>query len=84
MSSWLQCKCGGNIHKNLFCGTGMSVIATEEFLDLPREGMSADEFVDKLLSDASKLLRCYACGRIVILRETKGQIAATFFMPDQA
>jgi hypothetical protein len=70
------------IHKNLFCGTGMSIIATEEFLDRDRSGMSADDLVSEMIVSSDKLLRCKSCNRVVILREKNGEIDAQFFTPN--
>jgi len=81
MGSWLTCKCGARLHRNLFAGTGMSLIATEAFLDTERVGASADDLVSELVREGERLLRCRPCGRIVLLQE--GPIdQVRFYTPD--
>jgi hypothetical protein len=82
MSSWIRCKCDCLLHKNLFCGTGMSLVATEEFLDRTRTNASADDLVSELVHEAVRLLACKNCGRIVLLTESKENHDIRFFKPD--
>jgi hypothetical protein len=82
MGSWVRCKCDGLLHRNLFAGTGVSIVATEEFLALDRPKASADDLVSELVRTGERLLRCRTCGRIVLLNETTEDIR--FFKPDSA
>jgi hypothetical protein len=82
MSSWLKCKCGQLIHKNLFCGTGISLVVTEEFLHDEHIHQAVDSFVDSLIISSSMLLKCKACGRLVILKERPQNDLVEFYMPE--
>lgn len=82
MGSWLKCRCGNLIHKNLFCGTGISLIATEEFLDVERENKSAEDLVNELVLGSSMLLKCKSCGRLVILRESPETDVVEYYIPE--
>ncbi|AEG70028.1 hypothetical protein RSPO_c02735 [Ralstonia solanacearum Po82] len=48
MGSWIRCKCDQLVHKNLFCGTGISVLATEAFLDAHHDKKSANDLISDL------------------------------------
>jgi len=61
----------------------MSLIATEAYLDIDREGMSAESLITDLIGTAPKLLHCKSCGRLVVLRESAGKIDAKFYSPDE-
>jgi hypothetical protein len=82
MGSWVRCKCGQLVHKNLFCGTGVSIIATEEFLDADRPDLSARDFISELISSSAMLLKCPSCGRLIVLRETGDATDAEFYAPE--
>lgn len=82
MGSWLRCVCGNSIHKNLFCGTGISLIVAEDYLDVDRNGMGAEELIGDMIRSAPKLLQCKSCGRLALLRECSGQVDAKFYTPD--
>ena len=83
MVSWLKCKCGNPIHKNLFCGTGISLLATEEFLDKYRKEQSAEGFISELILRSSMLLKCKSCGRLVVLKEGKDTNSVEFYVPEK-
>jgi hypothetical protein len=83
MGSWVRCKCDRLVHKNLFCGTGISLLATEEFLDLNHEGRSADDLISDLVRRSDLLLTCGNCGRKILVRETKDVFEVRFFKPEQ-
>lgn len=82
MGSWVRCKCDHLVHKNLFCGTGVFLIATEDFLDIERPDKSAEQLVSELILNGPMLLRCGNCGRIIILKESKDSYEVEFFKPD--
>jgi hypothetical protein len=69
MGSWLTCQCGGLIHKNLFCGTGISIAVTEAFLDQDFQDTSAQDLVSQMILQMDLLLKCKTCGRLVVLNE---------------
>ncbi|CAJ0683184.1 hypothetical protein R11007_00020 [Ralstonia holmesii] len=83
MGSWIRCKCDQLVHKNLFCGTGISLLATEEFLDERHDGQSADDFISDLIRRSDLLLTCGNCGRKILVKETKDLFEVRFFMPEQ-
>lgn len=83
MGSWVRCKCNQLVHKNLFCGTGISLLATEEFLDSNYEGRSADDLIDDLVRRSDLLLTCGNCGRKIVVRERKDVFEVRFFKPEQ-
>jgi hypothetical protein len=81
MGSWLTCTCGARLHRNFFAGTGISVVAGENVLDIDRPGASAQDLVDELVRNCEWLLRCKPCGRIVLLKQ--GPVdRIRFFTPD--
>lgn len=82
MGSWLTCRCGGLLHTNMFCGTGISVLASEEFLDASHEEKTRDEFIAAMISDSPKLLHCKSCGRIVILKFLNGEAQVKSYVPE--
>jgi hypothetical protein len=74
MSSWVKCKCEQLVHTNLFCGTGISLIVEEDFLDEERPNMSAEDFISELVVTRNRLLQCQNCSRIIVLDEHKNEI----------
>jgi hypothetical protein len=82
MGSWIRCKCDNLVHKNLFCGTGISVVVTEDFLDRDWQGKTADDLLDELIRASDRQLKCNNCGRILLLRETKDVFDVHFYEPD--
>jgi hypothetical protein len=71
MSSWVKCKCEQLVHTNLFCGTGISLIVEEDFLDEERPNMSAEDFISELVvtrNDVARLFRTnnYATSRYAL------------------
>ena len=69
MGSWLTCQCGSLIHKNLFCGTGISIAVTEDFLDQDCQNTLAQDLISQMILQMDWLLKCKTCGRLVILNE---------------
>lgn len=67
MGSWLTCQCGSLIHKNLFCGTDISIAVTEDFLDQDYQNTSAQDLINQMILQMDWLLKCKTCGRVVIL-----------------
>ena len=67
---------------NMFCGTGISVVASEEFLDAPREGKDLEDFVSEMITVSPKLLNCKACGRIVVLKFENGDAQVRSYAPE--
>jgi len=84
MGSWVRCKCKQLVHKNLFCGTGISLLVSEEFLDIDRSNATYDSLVTEIVVTSRKLLECQVCGRIIIVREGKDVYQIDFFKPDNA
>jgi len=82
MGSWIRCKCDHLVHKNLFCGTGISLVVTEEFLDKERPNETAEDIVSEMIRNSEMLLECSNCGRIIVLKETKDEFGVRFFAPD--
>ena len=84
MGSWIRCKCDHLVHKNLFCGTGISLVATEDFLDIERPSTSASDLVSELIKSSEMLLKCQHCGRLIVLRESRDAIDAKFYLPESS
>jgi hypothetical protein len=82
MGSWIRCKCEQLVHKNLFCGTGISLLVTEDSLDFDRPDRTAEDLIDEIIANSEMLLRCASCGRIILLKETKDTFDVRFFRPD--
>lgn len=82
MGSWIRCKCDHLVHKNLFAGTGMSLVATEAFLDIARPGASAEDLVSELVETAATLLECRHCGRLIVLRKHADGDDIRFYRPE--
>jgi hypothetical protein len=82
MGSWIRCKCNQLVHKNLFCGTGISLLVTEDFLDVERSNTTAEELTSEIVLSSELLLKCTNCGRIMLLKETKDVSEVRFFSPD--
>ncbi|ATI28359.1 hypothetical protein CR47_0206885 [Ralstonia solanacearum] len=83
MGLWIRCKCDQLVHKNLFCGTGISVLATEAFLDEHRDKTSADDLISDLVRRSDLLLTCGNCGRKILVKETRDVFGVRFFKPEQ-
>ena len=69
MGSWLTCQCGNLIHKNLFCGTGISIAVTEDFLNQECQNIPAQDLISQMILQMDWLLQCKTCGRLIILNE---------------
>jgi hypothetical protein len=82
MGSWIRCRCDELIHTNLFCGTGISLEVTENFLDQARESQSAEDLVSEIIRTSKKILTCKNCGRMAILHEDKNMYEIKFFSPE--
>ncbi len=67
---------------NMFCGTGISVLASEEFLDAPREGKNLEDFLTEMIVGSPKMLNCKTCGRIVVLRYKNGEAQIRSYIPE--
>jgi len=83
VGSWVRCKCDQLVHKNLFCGTGISLLATEEFLDDDHVAKSAGDLISDLIRRSELLLTCWNCGRKILVREIKDVFEVRFFKPEQ-
>lgn len=66
----------------MFCGTGISVLASEEFLDAPREGKKLEDFVSEMILSSPKMLICKSCERIVVLRFQNGEAQVRSYVPE--
>lgn len=73
MGSWVRCKCEGLVHTNIFCGTDISLIVEEDFLDEERPNKSTEEFIAELVVTRNRLLICSNCKRIIIFDEKNNQ-----------
>ena len=69
MGSWIKCQCGELVHKNMFCGTDVSLVVEEDYLDEERPDLSAEEFISGMVVTRKRLLECKNCNRIIILDE---------------
>jgi DNA-directed RNA polymerase subunit RPC12/RpoP len=72
------------VHKNLFCGTDISLIVKEDFLDVERPNSSAEALVSEIILTAEMMLKCQNCGRIILVKETKHSLDVRFFLPEKA
>lgn len=70
------------MHKNLFCGTDISLVVTEDFLDVERPDKTAEDLVSEIISSAEMLLKCSNCGRVIMLNETMDVFDVRFFAPE--
>lgn len=82
MGSWVRCKCDQLVHKNLFCDTGISLLVSEEFLDVERPGLTADKLISEIVATSEMLLKCANCGRIILIKEDAHASDVRFFAPD--
>ncbi len=69
MGSWVRCKCDELVHTNMFCGTGISLIVEEDYLEEERPTKTAEDFISELVVARNRLLECSNCSRIIILDE---------------
>lgn len=83
MGSWIRCKCDSLIHKNLFCGTGVSLVVSEDTLDTSDPDTPADQLISKIIYESEMLLKCKNCGRIILLRESKDEFNLKFYKLEQ-
>ncbi len=83
MGSWIRCKCDALVHKNLFCGTGVSFAVSEDTLDISDPDAPADELISKIISESEMLLKCENCGRIILLRESRNEFTLKFYQLEQ-
>ena len=81
MGSWVRCKCNQLVHKNLFCGTGISLIVEEDYLDESRPTQSAEDLISEMIRTRKMLLECTNCNRIMVLDELRGEVK--FYQPEQ-
>ncbi|NOK62520.1 MAG: hypothetical protein GFH27_549333n8 [Chloroflexi bacterium AL-W] len=81
MSSWVTCKCGKLLHKNLFCGACVSVVVPEQFLDEDYSGITAEEFINNLIIKNDVMVKCGDCGRVLIVHDSQGG-GADVYQPD--
>jgi hypothetical protein len=66
----------------MFCGTGISAIATEDFLDNYNGGKSAEDVISDLIVKGDRMVRCCACNRLIFLKKTPAGEIIRFFRPD--
>ncbi|MGE8499634.1 MAG: hypothetical protein ACN6O6_19190 [Pseudomonas sp.] len=83
MGSWIRCKCDALVHKNLFCGTGVSLAVSEETLDISDPETPAEQLISKIIYDSEMLLKCENCGRIMLLKETREEFTLRFYQLEQ-
>ena len=83
MGSWVRCKCDALVHTNLFCGTGLSLVASEDTLDISDPEMPAEQLISKIIAESEKLLKCESCGRIMLLRESRNEYMLKFYQLEQ-
>lgn len=83
MGSWIRCKCDSLVHKNLFCGTGVSFAVPEDTLDTSDPDTPADQLISKIIYESEMLLKCKNCGRIILLRESKDEFNLKFYKLEQ-
>jgi len=74
MGSWVRCKCEQLVHKNMFCGTGISLIVEENYLDEPRPNKSAEDLISEMVLTRKMLLECKNCNRIIVLNESSNEL----------
>ncbi len=83
MGSWVRCKCESLVHKNLFCGAGISLIVSENTIDGNFENMNTENFISSLIESSSKLLKCSNCGRLILINEQEDKLEVEFFLNDK-
>lgn len=57
----------------MFCGTGISLIVEEDFLDEGKSNKSAEDFISELVVTRNLLLQCKNCNRLIVLDEHKNE-----------
>lgn len=67
----------------MFSGTGISVLASEEFLDAQREGKALEDFVSEMIVSSPKMICCKSCERIVILQYQNGEARIRSYLPER-
>ena len=79
MGSWLICKCGKRIHKNLFTGTDIYKVINDADYDKLEDPVDRNK-VEKLFFEGVTLYRCKSCKRIAI--EWEGWESPIFYIPE--
>lgn len=75
MGSWIECSCGNRIHKNLFCGASVGVVAMDDDLDAIGEDWTSEKLLNYIVSKSDILVQCQICGRIAIESQESGEVA---------
>jgi len=70
MAAWITCRCGQQLHKNLFAGADVSLVTPEIFLEQNFTSVSAEKMALMLILASKLLLRCKHCGRYAIVEES--------------
>lgn len=83
MGSWVVCLCGNKLHKNLFCGAGISHVVPEEWFEQDFEGMDGEGVVSKLVLISEKLIHCPQCARLVLVDDRRGDLVVRFYSPEE-
>lgn len=66
MGSWINCVCGKLLHKNLFCGAGVSLLVPEAVIDEGDEAESSTMLLGRIVTGSETVVRCAACNRMAI------------------
>ena len=71
MTSWVQCKCGESLNKNLFSGNGLFLLVHEEKLD--KEPIDEKD-INEIVIQSEILKKCPNCGCVIIINDQSGDV----------
>jgi hypothetical protein len=74
MSSWIICKCGNKVHKNLFAGVNVNIVVSDDVLDGIDDDIAAAQAINEIIQKGHVLVKCTLCGRIMIENSDTGMI----------
>ena len=83
MGSWVVCLCGNRLHKNLFCGAGISHVVPEDWFEQDFEGMDGEGVVSRLVLISEKLIHCSQCARLVLVDDRGSDLVVRFYSPEE-
>ncbi|WP_444933443.1 hypothetical protein [Microbulbifer sp. JTAC008] len=66
MSSWVICLCGDKINKNLFAGSGWSLVVPEEVID--NEAVTESD-IQQIIVQSKIEKVCPSCGCLIVVND---------------
>jgi hypothetical protein len=74
MSSWVICRCGNQLHKNLFAGANVCVVVEDVVLDEIDDETRVANAINTIIQHGDILVRCEKCGRLAIEDKQTGAV----------